>query len=311
MMVSTLISKKSRFYILLFTASVVVGCDSSSTEFSTAPITISDTLKGLSADPEEDLLVSFKSDLRPDKLDWNLSEVFIDTLELIDVNTDYDYYFMLFKTRKGKEIRLNTDEVIDNYYQNRDFRVEWKVGEFHQAGEGDELYFAEEVISVERLVTSRSLENILVEFISAYAPNNKMGIEKFVNTKVEVVSVVSDHSNCLVVDREDMAQTKIDYEGLKIQAKWPKGDFCMGYPGVADGLYYEFIDELGLPVFDEINTETGEVSPYSLYIEPHVEYHYFAKVLFVLDEAFNRYLYFFNGDDTWYFWVEDLCSCEL
>ena len=95
-----------------------------------------------------------------------------------------------------------------------------------------------------------------------------------------------------------------------ITSEKPAGDFCEGYEGVKDGLYYEFFDE-AYDLFPRVYDMSGEGTERELYITDDILYQYFVKVIVITGGYFNRHLYFFKEQDRWYFWVEDFCDCSL
>ena len=123
----------------------------------------------------------FRSELRVEKTDWNEEDTFTDTLELVEYNTDVDYYFAVFRDRKGKEVLIHTNVEINDYYQGRNFTVKWKVGKFYEAGEGDAIYYREQLVSFEVLKASFSFETFLEQFSEAYKNGKQADIKKHIH----------------------------------------------------------------------------------------------------------------------------------
>lgn len=297
-------------FVFLLSLFVFLSCGSDVSEDSVPTGVIEDTAGEVDLENElDEKIEDFSSVLRPEKSDWNETDVFTDTLELVSVNEDYDYAFATFKTTNGEEVALYGVEGIDEYYQNRNFEIKWKPGRYYEAGEGDALYFKETITEFKILETSSSLEAFLDKFSAIYQSDGGAAVTKFTNPEVELLTAFNPGVYCALSGRDIVEQMEFPQGDLTIAAGFPQGDFCEGYTGIQNGLYYEFIDETELPAYDDMEAG-GEIDGVTLYIEPSVEYWYFAKVLVVSDEYFNRYLYFFNGDGNWYFWVEDLCDCS-
>lgn len=248
----------------------------------------------------------FTSVIDPDKSDWDLGATYSDTLELIGYNDDGDYAFATFKTKAGKYVDMYTNENVDEYYQNRDFVVEWQIDDYYEAGEGEALYYNESLKDFEMLNTCSSLERFITDFTPTYQKGYDADLSTFINPEVELISSYNQALYCLPTNRNDISGIPSFNFDYIISAEKPGGDICGGYPGVEDGFYYEFIDETQLPTFDD---PMGE-PPQTLYIEPHIEYWYFAKVTLIFQEEFNRTLYLFNGNEKWYLWVENFCDCS-
>lgn len=257
--------------------------------------------------PNNQKISDFRSDLRKDKTNWNEEDTFIDTLELVEYNTDFDYTYAVFRNSEGLSVTINTNLEIDDYYQNRNFAVTWKVGKYYEAGEGEAIYFKEQLVAFEILQSSYSLEKMFVAFSKDYSNDTPTAIEQYINPDVALIATYNPGLYCVTGRSKELPRPPYLIQDFVISNKIPAGNFCDGYEGVKDGLYYEFIDETQLPTFDDMSGEGGKVS---LYIEPEVVYLYFAKVTVITDGQFNRYLYFFNGNDKWYLWVEDFCDCS-
>ena len=299
-------SRFSFIYVCLF----FLSCGTGVSEESDVSEVVEDILEEEEVTNEGDQNIEdFHSVLKPEKTDWNEDDIFTDTLELIGVNLDYDYDFATFRTASGEEVSFYGVADVDEYYQNRNFEIKWKPGRYYEAGEGEALYFKETITEFKVLETSNSLEAFLSRFSEAYQSNGATAVTGFTHPEVELLTAFNPGAYCALSGRDIVDQMDFPQGNLTISAGFPQGDFCESYSGIKNGLYYEFIDETELPAYDDMEAG-GQVGGVTLYIEPSVEYWYFAKVLVVSDEYFNRYLYFFNGGGKWHFWVEDLCDCS-
>ncbi|MCH8904267.1 MAG: hypothetical protein IIA45_10175 [Bacteroidetes bacterium] len=252
----------------------------------------------------------FQSELRLGKTDWNLEETFTDSLEFIEYNTDYDYWYAVFKNKEGKEIALYTNTEIDNFYQNRDFVVKWRVGKFSEAGEGEAIYYSEKLVSYNMLNSSSSFEKFLKQFSETYSNGKPADINKYIHSYQELTSTYKNGLYCIDGRPDDLPKPEYFAEDYTVTSEKPEGDFCEGYEGVKDGLYYEFFDEAHdlFPRVYDFSEEGG--TERSLYLTENILYQYFAKIKVITEQEFNRHLYFFKEQDRWFFWVEDFCDCS-
>ena len=100
---------------------------------------------------EEKLLKNFTSDLRPEKHDWQMQEVYTDTLKLVEFVADYDYLYGEFETLAGEEVSIFDNGDLDFPLANQTMVVHWQVGRFYATGEGEELFLAEKLLKLEAL----------------------------------------------------------------------------------------------------------------------------------------------------------------
>ncbi len=251
----------------------------------------------------------FKSTLRSGKSDWDEEETYTDTLELVEYNDDYDYAYALFKTKEGKEIQIYTDVTISNFYKGRNHLVNWKVGRFYEAGEGEAIYYQESIVDVELLNSSFSFEQFLLEFSSQYQNDKQADLKAHNHFLANLVTTYKNGLYCVKGQPDSLTKANYLTENFTISAESPEGDICAGYKDALDGLYYEFFDERSnlFPVYNDMVEEGAERT---LYLTEDIIYTYYAKVLVITEEQFNRALYFFMENNVWYFWVEDFCDCS-
>ncbi len=263
------------------------------------------------ADNVDKKLEAFRSELRVGKTDWNEEDTYADTLELVEYNTDADYYFVVLKDRVGKEVIMQTNVEINDFYLGRNYLVHWKIGEFYEAGENDASYYSEEMISLDLLNSSFSFENHLSDFFEAYKSGNQTDIKKHIHPLVDMVSTYNPAMYCVNERPVDIPPLQEYFKDeYIITSEKPVGDFCSGYEGVQNGLYYEFFDETH-DLFPKVYDMSGEGVEKTLHVTEDVLYQYFVKITVITDDYFNRHLYFFKELDRWYFWVEDFCDCSL
>lgn len=91
----------------------------------------------------------FISKIRPNQTDLKAGETYINVLKFIEFDDNYDYAFSVFETEAGESVILYHTVPIENKYQNKLLRVKWDFGTYSRAGEGEEIYYHEHLISFE------------------------------------------------------------------------------------------------------------------------------------------------------------------
>lgn len=94
-------------------------------------------------------LYEFVSAIRPNETDISLGTQYVDNMTFVVFNDDYDYGFSLFITESGDTVTLLHNDPIDNSYKDKKMTVLWEIGTFYEAGEGEQKYFKETLISYE------------------------------------------------------------------------------------------------------------------------------------------------------------------
>jgi hypothetical protein len=255
-----------RILFLFLISLVLLGCNSNTESTAISNDTLITSEESITkysevVDPDK-LLADFRTELRSGKSDWNLEDSYTDTLEFIEYNENSDYPYAIFKTREGKEIILNNSKVIDNYYRNRNFKVTWKVGKFYEAGEGDVLYFKEQVTALAMLPSSFSFEKFLKAFVSDYRKGEDGAIKKYSHAKVPYVSASNPGAYCVLGEPYPERRKDFITKNFIVSSQKPKGDFCEGYPEAKDGFYYSFFGEGHLPHYANMAEDGGAITPF-------------------------------------------------
>jgi hypothetical protein len=86
----------------------------------------------------------------------------------------------------------------------------------------------------------------------------------------------------------------------------PKGDFCQGYPGEANGFYYTEINKDDLPSYYDESTNADK----KLTLPSNITYQKFEKVNVIIKESFHADLYFVLIDSKWYLIAQNFCDCS-
>jgi len=112
--------------------------------------TIIDTIK--KSEINNTLEISYKSTIRPNQ-ELILEKVYIDTVQFINFNDNYDY--MLFFAQKKKEkVSLIYDLIYENkfdFFQGDEIEVKWKIDSISIAGDDERLDFSEWLISAKKI----------------------------------------------------------------------------------------------------------------------------------------------------------------
>lgn len=91
----------------------------------------------------------FKSTLRPNR-DLELHKVYTDTVQFIDYNTDFDYFFI--EVKKGNDLAgLNTNSDDINFNRGDILEVKWKIDSVFIAGDGETLDFSEWLVNAKKI----------------------------------------------------------------------------------------------------------------------------------------------------------------
>ncbi len=252
----------------------------------------------------------FQSILRVGKTNWNVNEIYTDTLEFVEYNTDADYSFVLFKNSLGKEVLIYSNVWADDSNENSIFKVKWKVGEFYEAGEGDAIYYKEQLVSVEGLKSSISFEPFLSQFYEDYKTGKQSDLNSYLHPLEKLISTQKIGLYCSERDPDNPPNEENLINEYIISSEKLVGDVCEGYEGAKDGLYYEFFgnsNDLFPRILDRSNEDMNDKS---LYPTEEISCQNFAKITVIKDQFVDRYLYFFKEQDRWYFWLENFCDCS-
>jgi SH3 domain-containing protein len=155
--------------------------------------------------------IEFSSEIRPNKLAWNINEIYTDTLVYVDSNWDYDYAFSTFKKQNGKTVSLMYNEKIDPLLSGATFEIIWAVDSFYEAGEGDALYFAE------NLQSYKVLKKPPIKLVIS---GNKIWVREQPKTG-KLAFTLDDGAVCTVLEKGEAQEIrglkdywyKIEYEG--------------------------------------------------------------------------------------------------
>ncbi len=260
-------------------------------------------------EPSSENIIDFRSAIRPEKTDWNLNATYLDTLRFVSYEDQYDYWFAIFESKKGESISINYSEPIDASLNQSVFAIEWKIDSFYEAGEGDELYYNEQLISYSVLDRSNDFDGFLREFIKAYSRADNMLIEKHINSDLGFFTTFQPGVYCVLEEHEKPEiNQNISWECVIAELEI-KGSICDEYGGTENGLYYQDFKAENIEEFTYTNDE-GDFIFHPPYLPSKFENNPLKQVQIILDEYHYAYLYFVLIDDQWCLWVEDLCDCS-
>ena len=109
--------------------------------------------------------------------------------------------------------------------------------------------------------------------------------------------------------KSQKAETIKDLKEIPIKnifGKKPKGDFCQGYPGEANGFYYTEITKDELPSYYDKSTNADK----KLSLPANISCQKFEKVNVIKNETFYVDLYFVLIDSKWYLIAQNFCDCS-
>lgn len=253
-------------------------------------------------------LVKYTSVLRPDIEEWNMYDVFTDTVFYVSYNDDGDYAFMTVRTSTGAELNMVTGDFVDDQYlSGNKLVIDWMLDSLYEAGEGDMLYFQERIIDFRPFGDKAEFTAFLRKFSHDY--KNNTDLSEYVHPEVSSFYAFNPGAYCVLgTAPEDPNGQFIDVESdYVITDQKPTGDFCEGYEA-EPGLYFEFIDKDQFPGYADLSGDQDIIKAITPSLE--VEYDKVAKVLVIDKGFFNRHLYFFKSSGVWYLWIEDFCDCS-
>jgi len=240
-----------------------------------------------------------------------VDKIYIDTLVFHYFNEYPDYMYGVFISKNNDSIAMVFNEFIEETHSGKSIIAKWHLDSLYEAGEGDELYFQERLVSYEIVQGSKgNFEKFLQTFVVDFVDSNSSMLS-YLNAESQFQSSYNIGLYCTLskmdsVDKRDWFQ---DFN-TSIYDFSPIGDFCEGYSGVEDGFYYESIFEEDFPDFDNMNEEESPIEKYEIpgsnsYLPPP-----FIKVTIIKNEHHGGQLFFIKLKNKWYFFAQDLCDCS-
>lgn len=261
-----------------------------------------------SDDLKESKIITFSSELHPNKTDWDLNKTYKDTLEFVEMDDNYDYPYAIFKTENGNLISFVFHDDIHERYHNGLFAIEWNIDSLYEAGEGEELYYSQCLLNYSVVSQSPYFGDFLTEFIQAYSSDSAQNIQKYISEEIEFSSASKNGLYC-IISQPDLVNVKSFMpDSFIVNRESLVGDPCNGYPNLHNGMYFEKITYEDMPWY-EIPTDE-HVNEKTFPINPSLVNNEINKVSIIVDEMRYVQLYFLKIDDNWYLWAEDYCDCS-
>jgi len=262
-------------------------------------------------DPVSEVTISNSAPVYESKIRGNvvIGEIYTDTLTFLSFDGNYDYWFGLFLTEKQDTVYVICDDVIEESNNGKEVVLRWEVDSLYEAGEGDELYYQERVVSLE---INNDLEKGFEKFLNVFVPdfiNPNSDMSNYIYSEMSFQTSYNIGLYCTLskldsVDKHDWFQ---DFEASFFKGL-PEGHFCDGYPNIVDGFYYERILQTQLPTFDKLSGEDFIEEEYD--IPKSLLQNEVMKITVIKDEYHRGYLYFLFTENKWFFFAQDLCDCS-
>lgn len=250
----------------------------------------------------------FESQLYPNRSDWDHQETYTDTLEFLRYEDDYDYAFLVFKTKDGKEAQFVSSIGMDNSLNGSSCLVQWYIDTLYEAGEGDMPSLQEILDYVEVLEPVDNFESFIQEFALDLREKRKP-LKSYTNQIIGYGESSNPGAACLL-DYQDEPSRPLDLkQGVyeNIQFLLPMGDFCEGYPGVADGLYCD--NRRTIPSYTFI-TEAGDFLMKEFPLPEEYQDARMKEVIVIQDEFTLLRMYFIQTGVNWTLFIIDRCDCS-
>lgn len=252
--------------------------------------------------------VTFSSELNPSKSDWHLSKIYKDTLEFIEFDDSYDYAYAMFKTTGGRSVSLVYDDVIEAKFAHGIFAVEWKIDSLYEAGENEEMYYDERLLSYKIIEQPVYFGDFLTGFIKAYSSDSVDAILPFLNKELGFFTTSKDGLYCIINELEKPNTKSFIDLNYKVLDEKLFGSPCDGFPNIEDGLYFETISYEDVPFFE---SPVGELmAEFTFPLKEEYQSNRLKKVVIITSESQYVQLYFVNLNGEWFLWAEDFCDCK-
>lgn len=251
--------------------------------------------------------VSFSNEIYPNKTDWNLDSIYVDTLVLFAFDRSYDMPYAIFKTKNGNTASMVYDKKLNPQLRLNTFVAEWKLDSFPEKDDPSTYYYDERLLSCEMLSGSNYFGDFLKDFMKAYSNDDTLLIKHYISEKVGFNTTHNENTFCLI-DHQPLPNVKqFMSKTYGFYNEMPLGTACDGYSNFKNGLYfidisYEEVPWFEIPVGEQVRDKTFELN--SDYCNNE-----FKKVSIILDEQLYVDLYFIKVDGQWYLWAEDKCRC--
>lgn len=209
--------------------------------------------------------------------------------------------FLLFQDYEAKVLKRGKKENIngiDDYWYKIEFRAMegWIFG------------------AQTNLAKNEVYENeCFIAFFSRFLCDSYQGnnLKSYIHPKINFYWATNPGAYCQLENIKSVANKTLQTKQIPaIFHRPPEGNYCLGYHNEASGFY---IEEMNVRELDEPHTW---FEGYKYNSEKRIELVKSIspmqprKVTVVIEEEFNRALYFVNINYQWYVIIEDFCDCS-
>ncbi len=256
----------------------------------------------------------FASKIRSYDTVWSLDSVYTDTLVFLEYIDNYDYPLAILRT-----FILDTESVvcldpIEDVNPGSVILLEWRIGEFTEAGEGDgneSSYYDEELIRYEVLEATQSLEEFLSVFLDDLC-SPKSDLSQYVHHEILFGTANNPGAYCMFGYQDEPERSdRFYFQDGVVSDKLPKGDFCEGYEGVQNGFYYSLLAADKVPKFSFVSPDEMDFVYQDFPIPKKFDNCGLVEIVEIDDEFHYQYIYLIEIDFTWYIFAQDFCDCSV
>ncbi len=252
-------------------------------------------------------IISFSNEIHPNKTDWNLDSIYVDTLVLFAFDRSYEMPYAIFKTNNGNTVSMVYDKKLNPQLRHNIFVAEWKIDSFSELDDPNTYYYDEHLLKCEMLSGSSYFGDFLKEFMKAYSNDDNELIKDYVSEEVIFNTTHKDKNFCLIEQQPFPITKNFMSKTFGVYDEMPIGTACDGYSNFKNGLYFTTIFYQDVPWFeipkdDKVRDMTFKLNP--VYCDSEIK-----KVSIILEEQLYVDLYFIKADGQWILWAEDNCRC--
>jgi hypothetical protein len=279
-----------KIYILFLYLTLVISCrntENSSDNVTSGSVSNSDSIIGNTDSP--------------DSGSFTRTELTIEGKD-IWIRTEPIIGDVIFKLNSGNECKIiekgEKDQIIDriDYWYKIDF--EGKTGW---------VFGAQTNIKTGEIVGIKDFGTFLKRFAKDYITVNS-DLSPYFPKEIGYIQLFNPGAFCSI-STDVINTSRIKSIGTNVYPSFPKGGFCEGFPGIANGFYFEPSKYNQLPQYASFD-DSGQLSTKRIEIPNPYTNNEFKKVQIVYNEYHLAYLYFININEDWYLICSDYCDCS-
>ena len=254
-------------------------------------------------------IINYTTPIRPDDTVWMMGEILTDTLIFQDFDSDYDYWYAIFITTNGDTTYLIYDEIIDVDLAGSTFEIKWEIASFYEAGEENEPYFAEGLLSYTIIKMRDNFEKFINDFTKVYVAQQSGIIDEYIHEGIGIMTTFNPGVYCTLEDR-GLPRFIDSFKGKYIVSdQFPDGSVCDSFPGKEDGFYYMAVKHEDLPEYANMIPD-GDVQYKRPELPENRTIEDYRKAILISEAEIFGSFYFIQVKGNWYLWIEDLCDCS-